>query len=100
MKITLNYRNDTVVIDRRKIPFDLLRQYLLKRHSDLCSKNFVKAIKTRRGVIFTYDWENIFHIVRTTTIANEFVRALSPEPDPESPPIRSDLTHEIQLTLF
>jgi len=73
MKFKINYRLNFVLIGRAKFPLDILRAYLLSYHPDLCHRNFVKAIKTPSGTLFTYDWENIFFVARTTSILTHFV---------------------------
>lgn len=104
MKLAINYATDTLTLAPGvQVPFDSMRKYLLSNHAELCQRNFIKAIKTMSGTLFTYDWENIFNIASNTSIIYDFCKQFNiqpsfvSEPRPVNTPIRKQ---ENQLQLF
>lgn len=49
------------------------RKWLLTNHEELVQNHFVKAVRVKGGVKFTYDWQHIYFIAEQYDFTKQFI---------------------------
>lgn len=87
MKLTLNFADGVVNIDRHPYDLDKLKRFLIAHYPELVSRFVVCAIRSRSygGVAFTYDWKEIIRRAHATVLPIHHFLTYNPsaQHDPE-----------------
>lgn len=70
MRLTLNFTDGTVTIERHPYSLDQLKEFLIAHYPELVSKFVICAIRsgTYGGIAFTYDWKEIIRRAHVTVL--------------------------------
>lgn len=75
--IKYDYTLDVFTLEGVDYQLDGFRRWLLSNHSQMCSGHFVKAIKTKGKVVFTYDWQSIYLKAEEYQFINDYIHEIN-----------------------
>jgi hypothetical protein len=76
--IKYDYSRDVVTVDDVEYQLDDFRKWMLSNHSQLCSGHFIKAVRFRGNVVFTYDWQSIYLKADEYQFLNDYINEINP----------------------